>query len=63
MALRDGLPVYDGIEEGWEKTFVTENRAYYKDSRMREMDTRLGDIYGHICGEHNFSISRHGKVN
>ncbi|KAI5305413.1 hypothetical protein KEM56_004513 [Ascosphaera pollenicola] len=49
IALHDGSPVYDGTNAGWEKTFVTENRAYFKDGRMRDMDTRLGDIYGHIC--------------
>ncbi|KAI5287670.1 MutS protein msh5, partial [Ascosphaera aggregata] len=49
IALRDGRPIYDGTEEGWEKVFVTENRAYFKDDRMREMDDKLGDVYGHIC--------------
>ncbi|KAI5293565.1 MutS protein msh5 [Ascosphaera acerosa] len=49
MALQDGLPLYDGTDESWEKVFVTENRAYYKDARMREMDEKLGDIYGQIC--------------
>ena len=40
-----------GVEEDWTLIFVTENRAYFKDFRMREMDERLGDIYGLICGE------------
>ncbi|KAL5002701.1 muts domain V-domain-containing protein [Aspergillus recurvatus] len=40
---------YDGADEGWELIFITENRAYFKDFRMREMDEELGDIYGLIC--------------
>ncbi|KAL4953439.1 muts domain V-domain-containing protein [Aspergillus filifer] len=44
-----GDAAYDGSAEGWELIFVTENRAYFKDFRMREMDEKLGDIYGLIC--------------
>ncbi|GFF57535.1 DNA mismatch repair protein MSH5 [Aspergillus udagawae] len=40
---------YSGIADDWELIFVTENRAYFKDFRMREMDQSLGDIYGLIC--------------
>ena len=46
----NGRPVYDGGDERWDLVFTTENRAYFKDSRMREMDESLGDIYGLICG-------------
>ncbi|KAL3463308.1 muts domain V-domain-containing protein [Aspergillus heterothallicus] len=35
--------------EEWELMFTTENRAYFKDFRMKEMDEKLGDIYGLIC--------------
>ncbi|GAD99872.1 predicted protein [Paecilomyces variotii No. 5] len=45
----DGIAAYNGDEEEWEQMFVTENRAYFKDFRMREMDDKLGDIYGLIC--------------
>ena len=46
-----GEAVYSGIEEeNWELVFVTETRAYFKDFRMKELDERLGDIYGLICG-------------
>ncbi|KAJ9303252.1 hypothetical protein DTO271G3_626 [Paecilomyces variotii] len=45
----DGIASYNGDEEEWEQMFVTENRAYFKDFRMREMDDKLGDIYGLIC--------------
>jgi DNA mismatch repair protein MSH5 len=45
-----GEAAYDGTREGWEPVFITENRAYFKDFRMREMDETLGDIYGLICG-------------
>ncbi|EHA17968.1 hypothetical protein ASPNIDRAFT_122070, partial [Aspergillus niger ATCC 1015] len=40
---------YRGAENEWELMFSTENRAYLKDFRMREMDDKLGDIYGIIC--------------
>jgi DNA mismatch repair protein MSH5 len=43
-----GEAAYEG--DGWELIFITENRAYFKDFRMREMDGKLGDIYGLICG-------------
>ncbi|KAL4809528.1 muts domain V-domain-containing protein [Aspergillus unguis] len=44
-----GEAAYNGSDEGWELVFITENRAYFKDFRMREMDEKLGDIYGLIC--------------
>ncbi|CEN62376.1 hypothetical protein ASPCAL09011 [Aspergillus calidoustus] len=48
IALTDrGEAAYEG--EDWELIFITENRAYFKDFRMREMDEKLGDIYGLIC--------------
>ena len=50
---RTGDAAYTGSdEEEWMLIFVTENRAYFKDFRMREMDERLGDIYGLVCGKH-----------
>lgn len=48
-----GEAAFNGPDEDWELIFVTENRAYFKDFRMREMDDRLGDIYGLICGKDN----------
>ncbi|CAL5870624.1 uncharacterized protein PFLUO_LOCUS4863 [Penicillium psychrofluorescens] len=44
-----GEATYTGSDEDWELMFITENRAYFKDFRMREMDEKLGDIYGLIC--------------
>ncbi|KAK2760737.1 MutS protein msh5 [Arachnomyces sp. PD_36] len=44
-----GRATYDGGDEGWDQVFTTENRAYFKDFRMREMDEKLGDMYGLIC--------------
>lgn len=44
-------PAFNGTGGDWELIFVTENRAYFKDFRMREMDENLGDIYGLICGK------------
>lgn len=46
-----GKPAYCGNEETWEQVFTTENRTYFKDERMRELDENLGDIYGLICGK------------
>jgi DNA mismatch repair protein MSH5 len=45
-----GEAACSGTADDWELIFVTENRAYFKDFRMREMDQSLGDIYGLICG-------------
>ena len=45
-----GTAAYSGPDEDWELIFITENRAYFKDFRMRELDDKLGDIYGLICG-------------
>ncbi|KAF3030647.1 MutS protein msh5 [Penicillium rubens] len=44
-----GTAEYTGSDDDWELMFITENRAYFKDFRMREMDEKLGDIYGIIC--------------
>ncbi|KAE8149295.1 muts domain V-domain-containing protein [Aspergillus avenaceus] len=44
-----GEAAFMGSGIDWELIFVTENRAYFKDFRMREMDGKLGDIYGLIC--------------
>ena len=45
-----GGVAYEGGEEKWERMFTTENQAYYKDFRMRELDETLGDTYAFICG-------------
>ncbi|CDM30496.1 DNA mismatch repair protein MutS, type 1 [Penicillium roqueforti FM164] len=44
-----GAAAYTSADDEWELMFITENRAYFKDFRMREMDQKLGDIYGIIC--------------
>lgn len=49
-----GDAAYRGPEEEWDLMFFTENRAYFKDFRMRELDEKLGDIYGLICGTARF---------
>ena len=46
-----GEAAFSGSANEWELIFVTENRAYFKDFRMTEMDEKLGDIYGLICGK------------
>lgn len=45
-----GEAAYNGGEEDWTMMFSTENRIYFKDNRMHEMDEQLGDMYGHIRG-------------
>ncbi|CAG8389755.1 unnamed protein product [Penicillium salamii] len=45
-----GVAAYSGSNNEWEMMFLTESRAYFKDFHMREMDEKLGDIYGLICG-------------
>jgi DNA mismatch repair protein MSH5 len=47
----NGGATYAGGEEAWDQVFTTENRAYFKDFRMKEMDEKLGDMYGLICGK------------
>ncbi|KAJ5664349.1 hypothetical protein N7507_005080 [Penicillium longicatenatum] len=44
-----GESAFSGSHEDWELVFITETRAYFKDFRMRELDEKLGDIYGLIC--------------
>ena len=47
---RTGSGIYEGSEEDpWEKIFVTDDFAYYKNSNVAEMDSYLGDVYGQIC--------------
>lgn len=41
----------DSSEGRWDRIFSTENRVYYKDFRMRELDTVVGDLYSSICGK------------
>ncbi|KAL3711741.1 hypothetical protein TMatcc_000433 [Talaromyces marneffei ATCC 18224] len=44
-----GRAAYTGSGGTWEQVFTTENRAYFKDERMRELDEKLGDIYSLVC--------------
>ena len=46
-----GEPVYEGgVDDPWERIFTTNDVAYFKNSKMSEMDERFGDIYCSICG-------------
>lgn len=56
----NGTAAYGGSGDEWELMFITENRAYFKDSHMREMDEKLGDIYGVICGKLIELLGKHG---
>lgn len=39
----------DSSEGRWDRIFSTESRVYYKESRMRELDETVGDLYTEIC--------------
>ena len=44
---------YEGGEredQRWTRIFSNGDRAYYKDSRMKELDDTFGDMYSVICG-------------
>lgn len=42
----------EGVENDvWEKMFISNDMGYYKNQRMKEMDSYFGDLYGMICGE------------
>jgi DNA mismatch repair protein MSH5 len=49
-----GMAEYEGGEGGgemWERVFSTEDRVYYKDYRMLELDQAIGDVWSLICGK------------
>lgn len=58
-----GQAAYTGGSDSWDQSFTTENRAYFKDKRMKEMDEKLGDIYGLICGKNNSKLALKCLVN
>ncbi|KAF8867217.1 hypothetical protein BDZ45DRAFT_667190 [Acephala macrosclerotiorum] len=39
----------EGIDDVWEKMFVSNDMGYYKNRHMKEMDEYFGDLYGMIC--------------
>ena len=42
----------EGIENDvWEKMFTSNDMGYYKNQRMKDMDSYFGDMYGMICGK------------
>ena len=46
-----GEPVYEGdMDDPWERVFSTVDTAYFKNSKMSEMDEEIGDMYTLICG-------------
>lgn len=50
--LEDSQTTYVGGEhkQRWDLIFSTAVRLYFKDNRMRELDSEIGDIYASICG-------------
>ena len=47
-------PATENVEyrdPGWEQSFYTTDRIYFKDFRMVELDNTIGDIYADICGK------------
>jgi DNA mismatch repair protein MSH5 len=50
----------EGIEgDEWLRMFVSEEKGYYKNKMMRDMDIYIGDMYSMITGE---SVIRHGRL-
>jgi len=53
----------EGIENDvWEKMFASNDMGYYKNRRMRDMDSYFGDMYGMICGEAGFHILLNDQI-
>jgi DNA mismatch repair protein MSH5 len=42
------LPLWEG-DETWQRMFITNNMAYFKENKMRQMDHDLGDMWASIC--------------
>jgi len=42
----------EGSNDTWEPRFVTEEGAYYKNQKMKDMDEQFGDAYCMIIGNH-----------
>lgn len=40
--------------QAWDRIFTSQDRAYYKDLRMRDLDETWGDVYASICGMRSF---------
>jgi len=45
----NGISLLDSNDEPWERIFTTNQIEYYKNSEMREMDERFGDLWTAIC--------------
>ena len=45
----DAISLLDSNDEPWERIFTTNQIEYYKNSEMREMDERFGDLWTAIC--------------
>lgn len=45
----DGVSLFDSNGEPWERIFTTSQIEYYKNSEMREIDERFGDLWTSIC--------------
>lgn len=42
----------EGTDDGsWDLMFCTEDRGYYKNRQMKEIDDHFGDMYSMICGK------------
>lgn len=47
---RSGYEGGAGDDGPWEWMFSTEERVYYRDARMMQLNEMFGDIYANICG-------------
>lgn len=41
----------EGLQDPWERMFVAEDKVYYKNRQMKEMDEQFGDSYCMIIGQ------------
>ena len=49
-----GRAVWEGAPDGseaWQLLFATEDHAYYKEYRTRELDSSPGDVWARLCGK------------
>lgn len=51
---------YEGeglVDDEWERMFVGDEKIYYKNRQMRELDGQYGDLYGMIVGRSSFKFT------
>lgn len=60
-----GGPTYEGqglSNDDWQQMLVADDKVYFKNRRMRELDDYMGDIYGRILGQFAFHHLKNGYM-